>query len=105
MAARRSTASLVTLFVSCKVSRSKLGIQLVKLPFTRSLVQAKAMHPAPELVYRRMHFHDGIPAEYLWATTSPDVRSHSDRFVERLSMPSGSSSWKQEQNFSQSRQP
>ncbi len=38
----------------------------------------------PELVYRRMHFPDGVPDEYAWVTRNPLMRKYGGLGIQRM---------------------
>lgn len=42
-------------------------------PNDQLIKEAEKMDPPPELVYRRLNFREGVPAEYLW--TMPDKQA------------------------------
>lgn len=42
--------------------------------------------PAPELVYRRMHFVHGVPHEYGWATSDERIRVAGGMGIQRMTM-------------------
>ena len=42
--------------------------------------------PAPELVYRRMHFVHGVPHEYAWATSDERTRKSGGMGIQRMTV-------------------
>ncbi|MBV8866596.1 MAG: hypothetical protein JO210_14475 [Acidobacteriaceae bacterium] len=42
--------------------------------------------PAPELVYRRLHFVHGVPHEYAWATSDARIRATGGMGIQRMAM-------------------
>ncbi len=42
--------------------------------------------PAPELVYRRMHFVNGVPHEYAWATSDERIRKSGGMGIQRMTV-------------------
>ena len=42
--------------------------------------------PAPELVYRRMHFVHGVPHEYAWATSDERIRKSGGMGIQRMTV-------------------
>jgi hypothetical protein len=56
-------------------------------PSNRNLRErAKKMEPAPELVYRRIHFVHGVPAEYEWACPDEGLREYGGCGIQRMTM-------------------
>ena len=44
------------------------------------------MWPAPELVYRRFNFVNGIPEEYHWAADDPQKRQYGGAGIQRMTV-------------------
>ena len=44
--------------------------------------------PAPELVYRRLHFVHGVPHEYAWATSEEQIREAGGMGIQRMTVES-----------------
>ena len=44
------------------------------------------MWPAPELVYRRINFPDGVPPEYYWATSNEQARQFGCCGIQRMTI-------------------
>ena len=42
--------------------------------------------PAPEMVYRRMHFVHGVPHEYAWATSDERIRKSGGMGIQRMTV-------------------
>ncbi len=42
--------------------------------------------PAPEMVYRRLHFVHGVPHEYAWATSDERIRAAGGMGIQRMTM-------------------
>ena len=42
--------------------------------------------PAPEMVYRRMHFVHGVPHEYAWATSDERIRAAGGMGIQRMTV-------------------
>ncbi len=42
--------------------------------------------PAPELVYRRMHFVNGVPHDYAWATSDERIRKAGGMGIQRMTV-------------------
>ena len=42
--------------------------------------------PAPEMVYRRMHFVHGVPHEYAWATSDERIRKTGGMGIQRMTV-------------------
>ena len=42
--------------------------------------------PAPELVYRRLHFVHGVPHEYAWATSEEQIREAGGMGIQRMTV-------------------
>jgi hypothetical protein len=59
---------------------------VIKLhPSNRTLIaDAQAMHPPPEIVYRRLEFIRTVPDEYPWVTTDPVIRKLGGFKVQRF---------------------
>lgn len=56
-------------------------------PSNRDLVErGQTMDPPPELVYRRFHFPDGVPAEYSWAVPDPALRQRGVFGTQRMTI-------------------
>ncbi|HEY3935798.1 MAG TPA: hypothetical protein VGL97_00080 [Bryobacteraceae bacterium] len=50
------------------------------------LEQLEEMDPAPELVYRRLNFREGVPAEYYWATSDAERRQWGGHGIQRMTV-------------------
>ena len=48
------------------------------------LPHVQEMEPAPELVYRRLHFVNGVPPEYSWATANLSLRASGGMGIQRM---------------------
>jgi hypothetical protein len=46
----------------------------------------RKMDPPPELVYRRLHFPDGVPAEYYWTTRNQNLRRYGGLGIQRMTV-------------------
>ncbi len=44
------------------------------------------MWPAPELVYRRFNFVNGIPEEYYWTADDPQKRQYGGAGIQRMTV-------------------
>ena len=56
-------------------------------PSNEQLIEeGKAMDAPPELVYRRMHFPDGVPAEYHWAVSDERARQYGGCGIQRMTV-------------------
>ena len=42
--------------------------------------------PAPEMVYRRLHFVHGVPHEYAWATSDERIRASGGMGIQRMTV-------------------
>ncbi len=42
--------------------------------------------PAPEMVYRRLHFVHGVPHEYFWATSDERIRKSGGMGIQRMTV-------------------
>ena len=52
------------------------------------LEEALALDPTPDLVYRRIHFHGGVPDEYLWTVPpDPQTRKTGGGCIQRMTFP------------------
>lgn len=57
------------------------------VPSNEGLIdEGHKMWPAPELVFRRFHFVDGVPPEYYWAVSSPERRAAGGMGTQRMSV-------------------
>ena len=45
-----------------------------------------AMDPPPELIYRRLYFVHGVPAEYCWVGPTPEMQLHGGLALERITL-------------------
>ena len=55
------------------------------LPSNEELIEVgKTMDPPPEYVYRRFHFQNGVPEEYVWAGGTADIRERGGAGVQRM---------------------
>jgi len=68
--------------------RIKDGITTTELfPPNDELIEiSRKMNPPPELVYRRLHFPDGVPPEYHWTTKDENVRRYGGLGIQRMTM-------------------
>ncbi len=58
-------------------------------PSNEKLIErGQTMYPPPELVYRRLHFPHGIPAEYDWISPDPQFRKYGGGGIQRMSVDS-----------------
>jgi hypothetical protein len=48
--------------------------------------EGQAMFPPPEMIYRRMHFVHGVPAEYHWTTDDPVTRERGGMGTQRMTV-------------------
>ena len=56
-------------------------------PSNEKLIEeGKAMLPAPDLVYRRLNFPNGVPREYYWATRNPEARELGGTGIQRMTV-------------------
>jgi hypothetical protein len=56
-------------------------------PSNEQLIEdGQEMWPAPELVYRRINFPDGVPPEYYWATSDEQVRKFGCCGIQRMTI-------------------
>ncbi|MBV9266067.1 MAG: hypothetical protein JO061_07860, partial [Acidobacteriaceae bacterium] len=56
-------------------------------PSNEQLIEeGKAMLPAPEVVYRHLHFPDGVPDEYAWAVPDKRARKAGGSGVQRMTI-------------------
>lgn len=46
----------------------------------------RKMDPSPELVYRRLHFPDGVPPEYYWTTRNENLRRYGGLGIQRMTV-------------------
>ncbi len=53
-------------------------------PNQQLISDASRMDPNPDIVYRRLEFPRGVPAEYPWVTTDPFARQHGGFIVQRI---------------------
>jgi hypothetical protein len=44
------------------------------------------MDPAPSLIYRRINFVNGVPAEYRWTRPTPSVEKYGGLFLHRMTV-------------------
>lgn len=51
-----------------------------------AIEKGKRMWPAPELVYRRFNFVDGVPEEYYWTTDDEQTRKYGGRGIQRMTV-------------------
>ncbi len=54
--------------------------------------QAEKKDPAPEMVYRRMHFTGCVPHEYWWATSNESIRAAGGIGIQRMTFET----WRQQ---------
>lgn len=66
----------------------KEGRTLTKLfPSNEKLMEeGKAMLPAPDLVYRRFDFVNGVPPEYEWVTEDEQMRKYGGSGIQRMTV-------------------
>ncbi len=66
--------------------RIRAGKTVTELyPSNDELIEdGKKMYPPPELVYRRMHFPDGVPEEYAWVTKNPMMQKYGGMGIQRM---------------------
>jgi hypothetical protein len=50
------------------------------------LERGKEMDPPPDLVYRRLHFPDGVPSEYYWAVEDEELRKRGVFGTQRMTV-------------------
>jgi hypothetical protein len=56
-------------------------------PSNQKLIEkGQTMDPPPELVYRRLHFPNGVPDEYSWATDDPLLKRYGGLGIQRMSI-------------------
>ena len=56
-------------------------------PSNEVLIQSgQKQWPAPELVYRRLHFVDGVPEEYAWTTAEESIRVSGGLGIQRMTV-------------------
>ena len=48
--------------------------------------EGQAMLPPPDMVYRRLHFVDGVPREYYWTTDDPLARERGGMGIQRMTV-------------------
>jgi hypothetical protein len=62
------------------------GETVTKLyPSNEELIKrGQEMDPPPEMVYRRLNFRRGVPVEYEWATSDPEVRKRAWHGIQRM---------------------
>ncbi len=53
-------------------------------PNEQLIKQGQGMLPPPEMVYRRLHFVHGVPAEYNWTTDDPVTRERGGMGTQRM---------------------
>jgi hypothetical protein len=66
--------------------RTNDGITTTELfPGNEELIEiSRKMNAPPELVYRRLHFPDGVPPEYHWTTKDENVRQYGGLGIQRM---------------------
>lgn len=71
-----------------EISSDENGNTVTQLyPSNEELIEeGHRMDPPPELVYRRLHFYGGIPPEYFWATSSPELRDSGGMATQRMTV-------------------
>jgi hypothetical protein len=55
-------------------------------PNDQLIKEGQAMLPPPEIVYRRLHFVDGVPPEYYWTTHDPIARERGGMGTQRMAV-------------------
>ncbi len=79
------TITILDQWVSIRVEDGKTITD--KYPSNEELRrEGERMDPAPSLVYRRLDFVNGVPAEYHWATRDPYDRQYGGCGIQRMSL-------------------
>lgn len=66
--------------------RIRNGQTITELTPSNAALRKKAgsMDPKPELVYRRLHFPEGVPPEYNWTGPAENARKYGGGGIQRL---------------------
>ncbi len=80
---KRKKVPILDQWVEIEVQDGKTVTELY--PSNEQLIkQGQAMIPAPEMVYRRMHFVHGVPSEYEWTTDDAVTRERGGMGIQRM---------------------
>jgi hypothetical protein len=70
-------------WVEIRIKDGKTTTEL--FPPNEELIQlGRTVDPRPELVYRRLHFPDGVPSEYYWTTKNENLRRYGGLGIQRM---------------------
>jgi hypothetical protein len=87
MAGKKKARTIVTLeqWVEVRIRDGKTETTLY--PPNDELLERKAkMDPPPNIVYRRLNFVDGVPAEYYWTTNDSRRRQCGGHGIQRMAV-------------------
>ncbi len=83
---KRKKIALLEQWVEIEVSPAGKTVTTLH-PSNEILKQdAEKKWPAPEMVYRRLHFVHGVPHEYAWATSDERIRAAGGMGIQRMTM-------------------
>ncbi len=81
----RRRVPLLDQWVEIRVTDGKTTTELFP-PNNALIKQGETMDPPPEMVYRRLHFPDGVPDEYAWTTKNETMRQYGGMGIQRMTV-------------------
>jgi len=82
---KRKKIPILDQWIEIEIQDGKTVTELY--PSNEQLIkQGQAMIPAPEMVYRRLHFVNGVPPEYSWTTDDAVTRERGGMGTQRMTV-------------------
>ncbi len=87
MAAKKTERKIVTLEQWVQITVHEGQTVTTLYPSNEEMVKrGKEMDPPPDMVYRRLNFVNGVPAEYHWATADAARRQNGGHGIQRMTV-------------------
>ncbi len=85
-AKKRRKIAILDQWVEIEIALDGRTVTTQYPPNETLIANGQKMWPAPEMVYRRLHFVHGVPDEYAWTTVEDSIRETGGLAIQRMSV-------------------